>query len=53
MRQTTDLVLELPQGNPLRATREKYKTRFEKLLEELFGCTYLVECCMYPLNLLM
>ena len=43
LRQIGDICLELPGGNAVRTTLEKYKTRFEELLEEslnYLNCNY-------------
>ena len=39
LRQIADVCLELPATNAVRKTLEKYKTRFEELLEEPLDCT--------------
>ena len=39
LRQITDVCLELPANNSVRKTLEKYKARFEELLEESLDCT--------------
>ena len=39
LRQIGDVCLELPGGNSVRTTLEKYKARFEELLEESLNCT--------------